>query len=97
MAKRRSKKRPYPEDEVLDDGTITPVWVERRMPHIPEERRVDMALRLDGYFGSGRFRRINERCEERLVKIRARIAELKATGMTPQEGEKILRAEGILP
>lgn len=86
--------RPFPEDEVLDDGTITPVWVQRRYPDLSEEAATDLARRIDLAFGSGLFRRAEERSRQRHNAFMARLTELRASGITPAEAREILNSEG---
>lgn len=94
----KTKKRPFPADEVLDDATITGTYVRRHLPMIPEEDADDFAVRLTNFFGRGLFERAQARADakraEYLKRFYARRDELMATGMSGGEGLKILAAEG---
>lgn len=86
--------KPILDDEMLEDGTLTPAFVRRHLPNIPEEKVEDYAFRLDTFFGSGLLRRAAERGRSRQEALIARVNELRSTGMSPEEGRRILIAEG---
>lgn len=82
------------DDEMLEDGTLTPAFVRNHLPKIPEDKVEDYAFRLDLFFGSGLLRRAEERRRSRRDAFRARVEELRNTGMSPEEGRRILLSEG---
>lgn len=95
------KKPHFAPGEVLENGTMTPLWVKNHLSHLIKERNadpVDVTLRIDGFFGTGLHRRAQERTEARTAKLvkafEARIAEFQAAGVDPTNARPILLAEG---
>lgn len=83
---------------VEPDGTVTPVWVERNLPIVSEERRWYMAAAITGWFGRGLFERAERRrllrSQARIERGKALLKELRDAGLTPAEGRKIMLTEG---